>query len=223
MNKTYLSLLLGTFILCPLPASAQLSQLNFDYRPNKKVVSVVVDSKENRELIKEMTGEIPGNEVAATKNLPAGKKDSRASLSGENVEENVEENVSKEPEQVWLVPAKSGPKVDNDNALTITSFVGWEPEEGESCAKPANEVQSTMKSRALENVISRLTGEKPASLCSNTCEAGKQPLVSRLKIADMKGGAFKFSVLEESCTYQMTSPEEGWSKFKVEEITCECI
>jgi hypothetical protein len=217
MNKSYLSLLLGTCFLSPLSASAQLSQLDFDFKPNKKIASVVVDSKENRELIKEMTGETTVEVDGVTKTLPADKEDSLAALSGEKVEE----SVSQQP--VWLVPAKSGPKVDSDNAATITSFVGWESEEGESCSKPVNEVQSTMKSRALENVISRLTGEKPSSFCSNTCETGKQPLVSKLTIADMKGGAFKFSVLEGSCTYQMTSPEEGWTKLQVEKITCECM
>ena len=102
----------------------------------------MVDSEENRELIKEMTGDSPATEDTASKALPADKEDSRAALFGEKIEKNIFQ------EPVWLVPAKSGPKVDRDNSATITSFVGWEPEEGESCAKPVNEVQSTMKSRA---------------------------------------------------------------------------
>jgi len=134
--------------------------LDFDEDTRKTAFEVAADSSDSKELLEEMTGSSKSKVGIASKK-PAGDADSRATLLNEDSPG--EEVIT--PEPVWLVPAPSGPKVDTGSKDTITSFIGWEAAEGKSCGEPADDTQKLMKSRALGNVISRLTGDENSFLC----------------------------------------------------------
>jgi len=214
MKRALRSSLPVLLILFPLSASAQLSQLDFD-SDRKSAFEVASESGEAKELLDEMTG-VSKSEDSPAESMPAEDTDSRAALSSS------EELVT--PKPVWLIPASSGPEVDAETRDTITSFIGWQAAEGKSCGEPADDTQKLMKSRALGDVISRLTGEKDIAsrICQEKCQEEQQATISRLKVVDMKGGSFKLSLLEGACTYQMKSPKNGWTKIQVQESTCSC-
>jgi len=234
MRAVKLGFILLFSILAPAVCAAQLSQLTFDSRglaPQEteeegllaemkglKKADSIADVVESKQVVIQESEIIKEEVVDSGSGSESQDPDSRASLAP------ADDKLIEVEKKIFLLPAKAGPDMDDNNSKTITSFIPWQSEEDAACSKPADTTQEALKSRALENIVSRLTGgnEFRNLHCMESCDIGSESRLSRLTITDMKGGAFRIVEIEGACAYQLEIPEQGWEPLEVGSVQCLC-
>ena len=200
--------IIGTFFLILVLANSiyaqGLSQLDFD----KQIVKEKKKSQEDEIL----------------KGLEGAKKES---LTEEYLTISPEEKELIDPSRL-LVPLLKGPAVDADNQFSITTEKTWRKKEQFRCFVPDGEENLCKKTRALQELLKRYTGDDDffKAQCLEKCpDAEQKPILSGVTLIRKVGYDFKFVAAgEQDCKFAFVrEPDKDWVVQAVKDVKCVCI
>lgn len=203
--------------------SAPLSQLEFDKpvhgtveAPPPAVVAVPKDAPlvDPEEVARRMMLDAANPHPAATGIAPVvGRLSRRAKLSNSSAHQ-------------FVVPRLKGPDVDSADPALITTRMSWKRKSGASCKDPADAANLCKKAGALDELLSRFSGNKDfsAAQCQAQCPLGTVSRLVSLKFTDLRGGSFRLISTDDECRYQFGRKSDGqWLMLEATATTCECL
>ena len=203
--------------------SAPLSQLEFDQpvhgtveAPLPPVVAIPKDAPlvDPEEVARRMQMEAESSHPAASGIAPVvGRLSGRAKLSNATAHK-------------YVVPRLKGPEVDSTDGALITSRISWKRKSGASCKDPADAANLCKKAGALDELLSRFSGNNDFSStqCQTKCPLGTVSRLVSLKFTDLRGGSFRLISTADECRYQFGRKSDGqWLMLEATATTCECL
>jgi hypothetical protein len=201
--------------------SAPLSQLEFDQPVHgtvetEPVIAVPKNAPlvDPEEVARRLLSEAENPHPAATGLAPAVKSAAaRAKLSVASANR-------------FVVPRLKGPEADSTDVTQITSRISWKRKAGASCKDPADAANLCKKAGALDELLSRFSGNNDFSTtqCQTQCPLGTVSRLVSLKFADLRGGSFRLVSNDDECRYQFGRKSDGqWLMLEATATTCECL
>lgn len=229
------------------PRTGGLSQLEFD-RGAKSVSEGVSEKKVDQLLKKESLSEDDREALeelnSLIKGTPGSADGNKKEEQGETKNKDKVDTLAKKPlvgqalaiethtvpadDQTFIPPSLKGPKIDKDNANSITSIKGWQPANS-SCETVLEYSQVYDRSAALEEVISRFVGvgnfiESP--IAEVKCKEENFVCVVT-DVVLQAGSTVKISPLAsiEDCHMRLRrqDSDDAWLALRVGSYSCSCV